>query len=307
MGSDIIRYYDSNTLRFLRFGHGRGKGAIHRAVWAEGVTTRDEAIDYVHTLIREVILDQGACRILDIGCGIGGSMTVLAGIPGTVFQGITISPVQVRIGRRYLQESGCADSCGISEGDFLEIETESLLNTGAAPGRYDLCYAVESFLHMKDPDEFFRKAAVVLSPGGRLLICDDFLVSGDGEGAIEQSGARNSLPNGSGSTIRMEDQARRILLERFQKGWHVTNLLSGEAVNEKARRYGFQQTRAIDLSPYLELRRPRDRLISFLMFFLGGLPLRAPFWQNMQGGDALQKLLLKGTLQYCFLGFEKKR
>ena len=37
------RYYDANTLRFLRYGQGGSLGVIRRSVWAPSVRTEPEA------------------------------------------------------------------------------------------------------------------------------------------------------------------------------------------------------------------------------------------------------------------------
>ena len=41
----------------------------------------------------------------------------------------------------------------------------------------DLAFAIESFVHSPDGPRFFRSAARALRPGGKLIICDDFLSS----------------------------------------------------------------------------------------------------------------------------------
>ncbi|MGC9313768.1 MAG: SAM-dependent methyltransferase, partial [Sediminispirochaetaceae bacterium] len=120
MSRNIIRYYDSNTPRFLRFGQGAGSAAIHRAVWAEGVGDRRQAMEYVNTLVEEAIRETDGRLVLDIGCGIGGSLAFLAGRTQARFLGLTISAVQGEIGRRYLRDRGCGDRCSIIVGDFTE-------------------------------------------------------------------------------------------------------------------------------------------------------------------------------------------
>ena len=54
--ADIRRYYDRHTRSFVRFGQGGRDGAIHRAVWGPGVTTRSAAFHYVDDRIAELTL-----------------------------------------------------------------------------------------------------------------------------------------------------------------------------------------------------------------------------------------------------------
>ncbi|WP_426513036.1 hypothetical protein ACPPVO_21735 [Dactylosporangium sp. McL0621] len=58
-----------------------------------------------------------------------------------------------------------------------------------------------------------------------------------------------------------------------------------------------------DLTPYLDLRRPRDRFIAALVGAGRPLPLRGEYWRMLRGGDALQWCLLNGLLNYRVLYF----
>jgi hypothetical protein len=46
--SDVRRYYDANTWKFLLTGSQR---AIHRELWGPGVTNRSEALHHAHALV----------------------------------------------------------------------------------------------------------------------------------------------------------------------------------------------------------------------------------------------------------------
>ena len=86
-------YYDANTKGFLRWGHGGQHLAIHRAVWGPGVRDRTQAFHFVHDLIADLARSEGSEALLDLGCGVGGSMIYLAGLLDLPFSGLTISGV----------------------------------------------------------------------------------------------------------------------------------------------------------------------------------------------------------------------
>ena len=95
---DIRAYYDRHTAGFLTHGQGGDVGAIHRAVWGPGTTTRAKAFHYVEDLIAALVTslpDHSSPRhLVDLGCGVGASLCYLAErlpIRGT---GVTLSPVQ---------------------------------------------------------------------------------------------------------------------------------------------------------------------------------------------------------------------
>lgn len=269
-----MRYYDANTSRFLLFGHGRKSACIHRALWGEGVASREEAMQYIHTILARFIRDAGAGRVLDIGCGVGGSMIALAALCGAGFTGITISPVQYAAGTRLLQGSGCAERCSIICGDVGDAS--------ALKGPFDYAYAIESFLHMPGAGLFFRRAAELLRTGGELAVCDDFLSPGRALSGKEET-----------------------LIRRFRSGWQAGTLEDPESVRLTARAHGFSLVEERDLSPLLELGRPRDRLIRLMLPLLRPFFGNTPFVQNMDGGDALQELLAAGTLTHRLLRFRR--
>ncbi len=283
MSNEIIRYYDSNTTRFLKYGHGGESKAIHRAVWAKGVETRQQAMNYVNARIAASLGSAAPEKVLDIGCGVGGSMLYLAdhtsdGTSPVRLDGVTISPRQAEIGQQLIERAGCAERCSLTAGDF----TDPHLSAQLSPP-YDAAYAIESFLHMPDAELFFAQSARLLRSGGRLFVCDDFLASQPGAG----------------------DPGRTRILARFKRGWQVQSLYSADQTRRLAEKHGFVLRNTDDLTPYLELNRPRDIGIRILVKLLGWLPVDSPFWNNLLGGDALQRLLLGGDIKYLLLRFEK--
>jgi SAM-dependent methyltransferase len=280
VNSHVQNYYDRNTARFLRYGHGRSAGAIHRAVWGPGVGSRHDAVGYVNTLIAERARELGASSALDAGCGVGGTMATVAtaGIPRV--EGITISTVQQRSGKRFLADRlGTSDAhWRIHAGDFCDTELmASLVEDRAA---FDLVYFVESFIHASCAYGVLDSLSRILSPTGRVLICDDFL-------------AEETAGTGTEAAARP--------LREYREGWHVENLGTVPALQEAAVARGFVLDRTLDLTPYLELGRSRDRLIRALVPLLRILPLPFAWRDNFIGGNAIQECLRKGYVRYCLV------
>ena len=53
-------------------------------------------------------------------------------------------------------------------------------------------------------------------------------------------------------------------IEHFCRGWHINTLLEPDQLRQVALRAGFRHVSTLDLSPYLEIGRPRDRAIAIL-------------------------------------------
>lgn len=275
----VARYYDRNTGRFLRFGGGRGALAIHRELWAPGVRTAEEAKRTVNDLLGDAItqVTGAAPTILDLGCGVGGTLLDLAErFPQARLHGVTVSPRQVEMAGALIRDRGLPDRVRVHLGDFQDLR----LSGGSEALRADAVIAVESFAHASDPSGFFHTAAAHLRPGGALLLVDDFLALPPGE------------MNGPG----------RRLARDFARGWRLGTLRTPAQVAEAAAREGLALEEDRDLTPLIRLGRPRDKVIRLLapVFSRAGL-VRVPFFGNMIGGNALQEGLRRGVFSYRML------
>ena len=276
----VRTYYDKNTPRFARSHQSAVANAIHREVWGPGVGDEKEAFEYVNSLVmRSITAIAGSfpspIRVLDLGCGVGGTLFYLAARTPIDGVGITLSPVGVRLAESLAQETGLFVHCRFLEANYLELPNV---------GTRHAVYAIESFLHAPDAGRFFRSATAVIPRGGRLIVCDDFLT--------ERAAAST-------------DRKDRHNLEDFRRGWHVGTLITTSQAESKAENAGLRLVDKQDLTPYLRLRRPCDRRIAMLVNLGRGLPFRSPWWDSWVGGHAIQRCLLTGLIEYHFLVFEK--
>jgi tocopherol O-methyltransferase len=101
-------------------------------------------------------------RILDVGCGIGGSSLVLADRYGAAVTGITLSPVQrQRAGERARQAPS---------GERVDFVVGDAMAMPFAADQFDLVWSLESGEHMPDKRRFLQECLRVLRPGGRLVL-----------------------------------------------------------------------------------------------------------------------------------------
>ncbi len=269
----IARYYDRNTGRFLWVGGSGGAYAIHRALWGPGVTTSEEASNYINVLIAECIEEVaapiGSIEILDLGCGVGGTLFQLcARFPESRGLGVTISRKQLEIARRLSGRRGLSDRCRFIQGDFQRMDLDI---------RADVGVAVESFVHSLSPSVFLDSAARHVQSGGIMIVVDDFLAV-----------AAQELP-----------EIDRRHVRTFQEGWRLPGLCTVEELEEESERAGFEVVEIRDLSSLVRLGRPRDMLIAWTAPLFRRLGLDGiPFFGNMIGGNALQVGLRKGFIRY---------
>jgi tocopherol O-methyltransferase len=136
---------------------------IHHGYWRNGSETKEEAQEQlIKELIARAEIKNGS-RVLDVGCGMGGSAVFLSELLGAHVTGITISPVQVEIG------NALARHCG-ADVRIVQMDAESL----ALEDRFDVVWSVEAISHMGNRKACLRAIADVLEPGGRFVIADWF-------------------------------------------------------------------------------------------------------------------------------------
>ena len=102
-------------------------------------------------------------KVLDVGCGIGGTTRYLARKFGdaTSITGITLSPNQVRRGTQLAADKGLGN-CSFKVMDALAMEFPD--------NSFDLVWACESGEHMPDKKRYVEEMVRVLKPGGTLVI-----------------------------------------------------------------------------------------------------------------------------------------
>jgi cyclopropane fatty-acyl-phospholipid synthase-like methyltransferase len=273
----VRRYYDRHSAVFVARGQAGSEGALHRAVWGPGVTTRRQAFRHVEDRILELLRALGTARddlrVVDLGCGVGASLCYLASQLPIRGRGVTLSPVQVQLARERISQAGMADRLEVIEGDYADQQ----LHLGPA----DLVYAIESFVHGPSPERFFASCARVVRAGGLLVICDD----------VKRTTA---APEAASS------------IDAFRRGWHVNALLTAQEIERLADLAGFDLEQTVDLTPHLELHRPRDRAVRWLLAPFQRVPLHRTRFGYLQGGTALQTCLTRGWIGYDFMQFRRR-
>ena len=117
-------------------------------------------------LAREMIAGLGLpprARVLDIGCGLGGSAFVMAREFGLLADGIDLSKNMIDLALCKLAGYGLEDRVSLDRGDCLELDR---------PDRYDAVYSRDVFLHIHDKARLFAVIHASLRTGGKLLFTD---------------------------------------------------------------------------------------------------------------------------------------
>lgn len=160
----IARYYDRTQVLYVRLWSRHG---THYGFWEGDTRSHREAIRNLDRFVAKRIALPPGSRILDAGCGVGGTALHLAERCAHVVVGITLSREQGRRARRLVSRSTAAPRIRLCRSDFL---------ASAFPdGSFDGVVAIESSCYAEPKQAFAREAHRLLRPGGRLVVSDGFL------------------------------------------------------------------------------------------------------------------------------------
>ncbi len=155
---EIQFHYDLSTL-FYRLLWGQH---IHHGLWDADESPEIAQLNLTDTLAGLAQVQAGQ-RLIDVGCGMGGSSIRLAKRYGAEVIGITLSPVQ------RLWASAAARLEGVAgQTTFKRLDAEV---AQFEPASADVVWSIECTEHLFDKPAFFKRAATWLKPGGRMTIC----------------------------------------------------------------------------------------------------------------------------------------
>jgi ubiquinone/menaquinone biosynthesis C-methylase UbiE len=146
---------------------------------ANSITVDDLAlVDEFHTRGRESTLEVAALanlrasdRVLDVGCGLGGTARYLAEQFKCNVAGIDLTQEYISIGKKLTELVGLSERVELRQGSALEIPH--------ADERFDIVWTEHVQMNIADKHRFYSEIARVLKPGGRLLFHDIFRGPGD--------------------------------------------------------------------------------------------------------------------------------
>jgi cyclopropane fatty-acyl-phospholipid synthase-like methyltransferase len=205
---DYLKYYQADWHHHMHYGFDRdlprgGNPTEHMVRYLAGIAGL-----------------KAGDRLLDAGCGVGGSSIFLSRELGLEAVGITLMESQARLARGFAARSpsipGRSGRARFAVNDFHQPAFK--------PESFDAIWALESFDHAIDKRAWVATMSGLLKPGGCLVIADGF---------------RTGVPR---------DRAQAKAYEAFLAGWAVPHLCTPGEIADWAGEAGFALAHSEDIS-----------------------------------------------------------
>ncbi|MDB5260895.1 MAG: SAM-dependent methyltransferase [Adhaeribacter sp.] len=218
--SDIIAYYDDCQDDYQIVWHLNSHMCMHYGYWDKTTPNLRSALLKMNARVAELADLKPGYRVLDAGCGVGGSSIYYATRFGCEVEGITLSAKQVQYAQQKVSELKLEKKINFTVGNYT--------HTPYPDEYFDAVLAIESVCHAPDKRQFLQEAHRVLKKGGVLVVADFF------------------------SNHQASDEPKNhLVMRKWAMSWAVPAFEWIESFKEKAHFTGFADTRSINVTSHI--------------------------------------------------------
>lgn len=220
--NQIARYYRECNNAY-RDAWGLDKNMqLNLGLWKSGCRSLSEALKNLNQEVAEKAIIKSGDRILDAGCGVGGTAIFLAQNYGCRIKGITLSAEQVEQARKNARKHQVDHLCDFEVMDYNHTTFEK--------GSFDVILGIESICYAESKFNFLKEVKRLLKKGGRLVLAENV----------------QAKPN-------LSAKEHQSLYEKAFFGCQVKSLDTAQEYEEKLSQLQFKRIRCED---YTDLIRP---------------------------------------------------
>lgn len=270
----VKAYYDATLLDYRVIWTGLHDHALHLGYYGAGARTHRESLLALNATVARFADIGGGDRVLDAGCGWGGTAVWLAREVGCHVVGINVVPHQIELARKFAERHAVLAN--------VDFRMEDYNHTSFPDASFDVVVGIESIVHAEDKRAFIREAFRLLNPRGRLLIAEYML--------------RNDPP------LSAEEQ---VFIRPWLENWVMPTLLSQREYHALMAETGFQSTKTYDLTT--GVKKSVERLAKFailtwpIAWLLETLTMGEAHVRNRAAVTSMAQGLWRGLWRYNVL------
>jgi tocopherol O-methyltransferase len=262
----IIQYYRDTENAYKDSWDLNNSLAIHYGYWDAAVKSFPQSLLRMNEVMMEAAAIKATDKVLDAGCGVGGSSIFMASILDCKVTGITISERQVQLAAANAKQKGVEQ--------LVDFKVMNYTATDFPDASFDVVWGCESICYADTKEQFIKEAYRLLKPGGRLVVADGFVTDF----------ANNDNP----------------VIRQWLDGWQVNYLESPERFQKFMEQVGFDKITYRNISK--EASHSSRRLYRF--YFLASLYLVWKKINFSKPATDMQKKNIKAC-KYQYKGMKK--
>lgn len=166
MEQDIAAYYNQTQNHYKRWWKLERAMALHYGLWFEETSSFVEALHNTNVFMADLAQIKSGDRVLDAGCGVGGSAIYLASEMNAKVTGISLSELQIETAKQNASKTASDYNTSFLLRDYCK--------TGFDAQSFDVIWACESSSSTPDKTKMLAEWTRLLKPGGKLIILDFF-------------------------------------------------------------------------------------------------------------------------------------
>lgn len=241
-------------------------------------TTHHQAVINMNRVLATLAKIKPNEKVLDCGCGVGGSSVWIAKNIGAIVTGININDMQIRLAKEFAKQQQVEEKVTILKRDFTRENFPK--------NSFDVVYGVESICYANDKRAFLNKAKKMLKKNGRIIIADLFL--------------------------RKEEESpdEKAMIETWLEGWAVPNQSTVKEFKRALEKEGFKNIKCLNATKNIFSSAKRLYLASIINYPIAKILELLKIRTSVQTGNVISaycqyKALKKDLWTYGIFYAEK--
>jgi cyclopropane fatty-acyl-phospholipid synthase-like methyltransferase len=163
--AEIVTYYEECNNAYRDAWGMDTNMQLNLGLWKAGTKNLAEALVHLNNEIAVLGKIKKEHKVLDAGCGVGGTAIHLAKTIGCHVTGITLTPHQVETAKRNAEKHGVSH--------LTDFKLMNYMSTSFTDSQFDIITGLESICYAEPKIDFVKEAFRILKKGGKVVLAEN--------------------------------------------------------------------------------------------------------------------------------------